>query len=115
MSSPREKGATPPSTTPCASPKRFPGASRMLSRGRVVLDDFLAGAVPAISYHTGTIGLDHHRRHIPIGIASNATTDYLPDPDQEIRRSKHRRLATRQEVLLWKSCSARPVFLRKLT
>ena len=40
---------------------------------------------------------------------------YLPDPDQEIRRSKHRRLATRQEVLLWKSCSARPVFLRKLT
>ena len=43
----------------------------MLSRGRVVLDDFLAGAVPAISYHTGTIGLDHHRRHIPIGIASN--------------------------------------------
>ena len=71
MSSPREKGATPPSTTPCASPKRFPGASRMLSRGRVVLDDFLAGAVPAISYHTGTIGLDHHRRHIPIGIASN--------------------------------------------
>ena len=42
-------------------------------------------------------------------------TDYLPDPDQEIRRSKHRRLATRQEVLLWKSCSARPVFLRKLT
>ena len=23
------------------------------------------------SYHTGTIGLDHHRRHIPIGIASN--------------------------------------------
>ena len=59
------------STTPCASPKRFPGASRMLSRGRVVLDDFLAGAVPAISYHTGTIGLDHHRRHIPIGIASN--------------------------------------------
>ena len=42
-------------------------------------------------------------------------TVYLPDPDQEIRRSKHRRLATRQEVLLWKSCSARPVFLRKLT
>ena len=42
-------------------------------------------------------------------------TDYLPDPDQEIRRSKHRCLATRQEVLLWKSCSARPVFLRKLT
>ena len=68
---PREKGATPSSTTPSTSPKRFPGASRMLSRGRVVLDDFLAGAVPAISYHTGTIGLDHHRRHIPIGIASN--------------------------------------------
>jgi len=43
----------------------------MLSRGRVVLGDFLAGAVPAISYHTGTTGLDHHRRHIPIGIASN--------------------------------------------
>ena len=71
MSSTREKGATPPSTTPSASPKRFPGASRILSRGRVVLDDFLAGAVPTISYHTGTIGLDHHRRHIPIGIASN--------------------------------------------
>ena len=116
MSSTREKGATPPSTTPSASPKRFPGASRMLSRGRVVLDDFLAGAVPAISYHTGTIGLDHHRRHIPIGIASNGHAYlYLPKRMIQIRRSKHRRLATRQEVLLWKSCSARPVFLNRIT
>ena len=89
----------------------------MLSRGRVVLDDFLAGAVPAISYHTGTIGLDHHRRHIPIGIASNGHDRLFADaqdPDQALETYR-RRLATGQEVLLWKSCSARPVFLKKLT
>ena len=87
MSSPREKGATPPSTTPCASPKRPAARSRMLSRGRVVLEDFPAGAVPAISYHTGTTGLDHHRRHIPIGIASNGHDGLFADahdPDQAV-------------------------------
>ena len=82
MSSTREKGATPPSTTPCASPKRPAARFRMLNRGRVVLEDF-----PAISYHTGTTGLDHHRRHIPIGIASNGHDDLFADahnPDQAI-------------------------------
>ena len=41
-------------------------------------------------------------------------TVYLRMRMIQIRRSKHRRLATGQEVLLWKSCSARPVFLRKI-
>ena len=48
-------------------------------------------------------------------LAENSKDLYLPMRMIQIRRSKHRRLATRQEVLLWKSCSARPVFLRKLT
>ena len=61
----------------------------MLSRSRVVLEDFPAGVVPAISYHTGTTGLDHHRRHIPIGIASNGHDRArlfadAHDPDQAV-------------------------------
>ena len=59
----------------------------MLSRSRVVLEDFPAGVVPAISYHTGTTGLDHHRRHYPIGIASNGHVSLFADahdPDQAV-------------------------------
>ena len=78
MSSPREKGATSPSTIPCASFKRPLARSRMLSRGRVVLEDFLADALPAISYHTGTTVLDGHRRHIKEVLASNGCESARP-------------------------------------
>ena len=81
MSSPREKGATSHSTTPCASFKRPLARSRMLSRGRVVLEDFLADALPAISYHTGMTVLDRHRRHIPTGSPQTTVASYFDSVD----------------------------------
>ena len=117
MSSPREKGATPSfdhsMRIPQAISRRFPHAEPRPGR---------AGRLPGRRGTRYLIPHRHDRARPPSPSypdrdrrPQTATTVYLPMRMIHIRRSKHRRLATGQEVLLWKSCSGRPLFFRKIT